>query len=244
MRLVSRAVVLLLLPAFVERADAQGPATSTAITRTFELRARPGFESQLDEGYRRHLDWHRGAGERWAWYLWEVTNGDRAGLYVDGTFGHAWADFDASVDPPGDAANNDLNVEPFATRAANHVWRLRPELRGLAVDPEKAPLVLRSEYRVRAGGESAFESALGRLRSVADAPYAVFELVSGGESPTYVVWMPAETWSQAGTVSDRMAGVMRTLAASAAMTRAELWRFRPDLSLCRAAMSGCHATLR
>src|SRR5438105_4346751 len=140
MRLVSRAVVLLLLAAFVERADAQAAATSTAITRTFELRARPGFENQLDEGYRRHLDWHRGAGERWAWYLWEVTNGDRAGWYVDGTFGHAWADFDSSVDPPGDAANNDLNVEPFATRAANQDWRLRPELSGLAVDPEKAPL--------------------------------------------------------------------------------------------------------
>ena len=244
MRLTSRAVLLLFLTAFVERADAQGSATPTSIARTFELRARAGFDNQLDDGYRRHLDWHRGAGERWAWYLWEVANGDRAGLYVDGTFGHAWADFDAPVDPAGDGANNNLNVEPFAVRFANHVWRSRPDLSGGAVDPEKAPLVFRSEYRVRAGGEAAFESAIARLRAIASAPYTVFELVSGGELPTYVVWMPAESWAQAGALADRVAAVTRGLSASAEMSRAELWRLRRDLSLCRAAASGCYATLR
>lgn len=244
MRLSPPVAGLLLLATVVSRVDAQGAATSTSVARTFELRARPGFDTQLDDGYRRHLDWHRGAGDRWAWYLWEVANGDRAGLYVDGTFGHAWADFDAPVDPAGDGANNELNVEPFAIRFANHVWRSRPDLSGGAVDPEKGPLVFRSEYRVRAGAETAFESALVRLRASAAVPYAVFELVSGGKLPTYVVWMPADSWAQAGALVDRVVPVMRSLSASAEVARAELWRFRRDLSLCRAAASRCYATLR
>jgi hypothetical protein len=218
---------------------------SADITRTFELRARGGLARQLDDGYRRHLDWHAAAGERWAWYLWEVTNGERAGLYVDGTLAHAWADFDAAVNPPGDRADNDVNVDPFATRAANHVWRFRPELSGASVDPETAPLVLRTEYHVGRGAEGTFVSTLQQLRaSAATRPYAVYELVSGGELPTYVLWVPAATWVDAGAFADRIAPITRALATDAEHVRAELWRFRPDLSLCRTAAARCHGTLR
>jgi hypothetical protein len=125
-RLTLATLTALALGAAPDVAPAQRAAAGgAAIARTFELRARDGLARQLDDGYRRHLDWHAAAGDRWAWYLWEVTNGERAGLYVDGTFGRAWGDFDAPVDPPGDAADNAVNVDPFAIRAANHAWRLR-----------------------------------------------------------------------------------------------------------------------
>jgi hypothetical protein len=214
------------------------------VARTFELRARDGFTHQADDGYRRHLDWHAGAGDRWTWYLWEVTNGERTGLYVDGTFAHAWADFDAAVDPRGDAADNALNVDPFGTRGANQVWRLRPELGGAPVDLEIARLGLRTEYQVRADADTAFATSLERLRAIAGTrPYAVYELVSGGERPTYVVWVSAATWADAGAFTDQTAAVTRALATSAVRVRAELWRFRPDLSLCRSAEARCHGTL-
>ncbi|MEP6730694.1 MAG: hypothetical protein ABJE10_08650 [bacterium] len=214
------------------------------IARTFELRAREGFDRQLDEGYRRHLDWHAGAGEPWGWYLWEITNGARAGLYVDGTFGHAWADFDTSVDPPGDSNDNELNVEPFAVRAANQLWRIRPELGGNAVDPESAALVMRTEYSVSSRADSSFVVALGRLRAaVGTRPYSVFELLNGGELRTYVVWIPVASWAQVGAFTDQTADITRALSESAERSRAELWRFRRDLSLCRSASARCHGTL-
>jgi hypothetical protein len=214
------------------------------VARTFELRPRAGVGAQLDDGYRGHLDWHARAGERWAWYLWEVLNGERAGLYVDGTFGHAWGDFDASVDPAGDGADGARNVEPFVTRPADHTWRLRPDLGGAPVDLEASRLVSRVEYRVRAGGDAAFAAALRRLRAAAGPrPYAVYELVSGGERPTYVVWTPAATWADLGQVAERTDDAVRALASAASWARAELWRFRPDLSLCRTAAAGCHSTL-
>jgi hypothetical protein len=177
--------------------------------------------------------------------MWTVTNGERAGLYLDGTFGHAWADFDAAVDPPGDRADNGANVDPFTTRGANHVWRLRPELGGLPVDPEKAPMVMRTEYRVRPGARKELDAAFRRLREVARGrEYDVFELVSGGELSTYVLWVPVATWSDAGDFTGRASDVLQALAAGAESTRAELWRFRADMSICRSAQSKCHGTVR
>ena len=207
--LIPALVVTLASGAMVRAAGAQ------SVARTFELRARAGMERQLDAGYRRHLDWHVTAGDRWAWYLWEVTNGARAGLHVDGTFGHAWSEFDGAVNPSGDEADNDLNVEPFAARGANHVWRLRSDLGGEVVDPEAAPRVLHTEYRVRPDGASTFEAALRRLRAPLGArAYAVHELVTGGETPTYVLWVPVTSWADAGAVADT-ADVLRALAADA-----------------------------
>lgn len=228
-------------PARVLAQDA--PARRT-IARTFEIHANEGSTRQFEDGYRRHLEWHTRAGDPWAWYMWEVSDGERSGLYVDGTFGHAWSDFDAAVDPPGDGADNEVNVDPFTTRAANHVWRLRPELGGLQVDPEAAPMVLRTEYRVGSGAREEFDDALRRLRSVAgDRPYAVFELVSGGEPPTYVLWVPVATWSDAGDFAERTSDIIKLLAARAEHTRTERWLFRPDMSICRSAKSKCHATV-
>jgi hypothetical protein len=219
-------------------------AAHAQIARTFELRARPGYEAQLDDGYRRHLDWHVAAGDRWVWYLWQVTNGERAGLYVDGTFGRAWKDFDAAVDPRGDAADNDRNVDPFATREANETWRLRPDLGAGVVDLERGALVLRTEYRVRPGAAAAFARALVRLRAErGERPFAVFERVTGGAGATYVVWVPAGSWAELGAFADAAAGARSALADAAEPVRDELWRFRPDLSVCLRTESRCHATL-
>lgn len=221
------------------------PAVAAPVARTFELRPRDGFAPQLDDGYRRHLDWHVRAGERWAWYLWEVVTGERSGLYVDGTFGHTWGDFDASVDPAGDRADGARNVEPFVTRPTNHVWQLRPDLGGAPVDLEAARFVLRTEYRMRPGTSAPFLAALGQLRAAAGSrPYAVYELVTGGAPTTYVVWLPAATWADAGRIAESVADAQQRLTAASDWARAEMWRFRADLSLCRDAAARCHRTLQ
>ena len=235
-------------------ASAQASGAGGGAARTFELRPREGLVRQFGDGYRRHLDWHRRAGERWVWYLWQVVDGDRAGLLVDGTFGRTWGDFDAAVDPAGDAADNAVNVEPYVVRAANQAWRSRPDLGGRPVDLEAAPFGVRTEYRVRPGADASFVAALRRLRVASGVcAYAVYELVSGGDSPTYVLWVPARTWAAVADAAELAAVIggggrrdTRThyaLAEASQQVRRELWRFRPDLSICRAPAAGCHRTL-
>ena len=73
-----------------------------------------GQAARFEAGYKKHLQWHTGAGDKWNWYGWFIVSGDRAGEFVDATFGHEWSDLDHRVDPAGDGADNDLHTEPFA----------------------------------------------------------------------------------------------------------------------------------
>ena len=54
----------------------------------------------------------------------------------------------------------------------------------------------------------------------------------------------AATWADAGRIADRTASAARELTDASTWGRAELWRFRPDMSLCRASATHCRATLR
>src|SRR5579875_662391 len=90
--------------------------------------AKPGLAKEMEEGYKRHLDWHRRNGDWWAWEGWTITSGDRFGYFVDGTFFHTWKDLDHRVAPEEDAADNAKNVAPYGS------------IRSLSVYDELLPL--------------------------------------------------------------------------------------------------------
>lgn len=72
-----------------------------------------GLEQKFETGYKQHLLWHKTNGDKWSWYGWYIISGPRNGLFVDATFNHNWNDFDSSVNPSGDAADNQLHTVPF-----------------------------------------------------------------------------------------------------------------------------------
>src|SRR6476660_1106439 len=92
------------------------------------LAPKPGMQKDLEEGYKRHLEWHRSNADKWTWYGWIVTTGPRFGYLVDGTFDHEAADFDTPVSPAEDAADNAKNVFPYASVAGTAFYRMRPDL--------------------------------------------------------------------------------------------------------------------
>lgn len=75
---------------------------------------RNGQTAAFETGYKKHLVWHQSNGDTWSWYGWYFISGPRYGQFLDATFGHAWRDFDHRVNPTGDGADNQLNVEPYA----------------------------------------------------------------------------------------------------------------------------------
>ncbi|MND67052.1 hypothetical protein D3C80_584570 [compost metagenome] len=75
----------------------------------------PGQDQSFENGYKKHLTWHKANNDPWSWYGWFISSGPRCGQFVDATFDHSWGDFDHSVKPGEDMADNELHVFPFAT---------------------------------------------------------------------------------------------------------------------------------
>lgn len=69
----------------------------------------------FQRGYLQHLKWRKTAGDPWEWYAWYITSGPRIGWFIEGTFSHAWSDFDGRpVDPSEENTSLNQSVLPFA----------------------------------------------------------------------------------------------------------------------------------
>src|SRR3712207_695819 len=117
---------LVLFSVSIISAKAQAPAGLAA--RIVVIKPKDGMQKQFEEGYKRHLEWHRRNHDPWAWYGWQVVAGSRLGYFIDGTFGHRWEDFGAPVGPAEDAADNALNVAPYGDFLSLAHYVLRPEV--------------------------------------------------------------------------------------------------------------------
>ena len=209
-----------------------------------------GVDARFDEGYRKHLEWHRGKRDPLAWYGWYVTSGERAGMFIDGSFGAPFAAFDRRVDPAGDAADAARNVTPFATPAFRASYRLRREFStGFPLEqwqPSRNVQVFR--YTLHPGAGRRFEAVLRalheQLQQDRDAPmHTWYELVSGGPSPGYLLMVARDDWQSYDSHGDGMeallaavedagrgAGLLDEYAASVTSVESEGWSYREDLS--------------
>lgn len=217
----------------------------------FEYRIPAGQADAFDEAYRRHLSWHRQAGDPLNWFGWYVATGERVGLFVDGTFGIPFASFDARVDPKGDAADFEATVGRLAIPASRLVYRLRPDLSTARTleDAKPSGTVEVTHLHGRPGSADRIEEALRRIRksmtgdSIAPA-FTWYQLVAGGEQPGYLLMIPREGWrdyeqdprSGLDLLLGRVTPDGRSEAASilrndVVRQTSETWSYRADLSL-------------
>lgn len=238
--------LLLLALALAAPAAAQIPASirdSGDAAHLFAYWPKKGMEERFDEGYRTHLQWHRGKRDPLVWYGWYVYDGERAGLFVDGSFGAPFAAFDHRVDPAGDGADGARNVTPYADTAFRASYRLRRELStGFPLEqwkPSKRIQVY--TYTLRAGTRARFERALSAARASlskrAGAPaHTWYEKVSGGTAPEYMLMVARDGWKSYDgddAALDDLVGPDRLQDMTAAVeeVRVETWLYREDLSL-------------
>ena len=84
--LVAIVMPLVLSLALVRAASGQ----SGNVARIVVWQIKPGMDRDFEEGYKRHLQWHRDNHDTWTWRGWILGSGDRVDYFVDGTFFHAW----------------------------------------------------------------------------------------------------------------------------------------------------------
>lgn len=226
-------------------ASAAAPAKDASAAHFYFYRPAAGKSDAFEQGYRRHLEWHRRHRDPLVWYAWTVEDGARAGQFVDASVGEPFAAFDRRVDPAGDGADAVANFMPFATPLAWPTYVLLRELStGVPLEQRQPGATMQvTVFHVRPGGEPRFERAMlaarRALQALPDAPpHTWYRLVVGGEAPQYMLLVSRENWASydrfSRNVSSLLAGDGAALADYAAVVRSsdtETWRYRPELSL-------------
>ncbi|WP_075793394.1 hypothetical protein [Massilia putida] len=215
--IVAALALAALSPAFAQ----QG---SPSYARMVVIVPKPGQADAFEKGYERHLQWHRGAKDTWTWYGWTFVLGNRINLFMDGTFGHAAADFDAAVQPAADAADNNVNVAPYADFVSHGIYQRVDAMSTGEPLPDASPFLSMTTYHIRPGQEAAFEQAVARERGTA-ARQTWYRLQAGGEVPQYVLMRAVPTFGAAATL-----GTPYPLSGLVDRVDNELLRYRPNLS--------------
>ena len=174
---------------------AQVPLTEPGpYARIVTIVPKPGQAAAFDAGYVRHIEWHRANGDPWTWYGWSFVLGARLGQFMDGTFGHAAADFDRPVDPAGDGADNRANVLPYADFGTHGVYRRVENGGGGATAPDTSAYLILSTYEVEPDQAGAFEKAIAAHRGGGASWY---RLILGGRGSVYLQMQGAAGWAEA-----------------------------------------------
>jgi hypothetical protein len=203
---------------------AVSPAWAQSYARMVVIVPKPGQAEAFEKGYERHLQWHKGVQDPWTWYGWTFVLGNRINRFMDGTFGHAAADFDAAVQPAADAADNNVNVVPYADFVSHGIYQRMDAMGTGEPLPDASPFLSMTTYHIHPGQEAAFEQAVARERGGA-ARQTWYRLQAGGDAPQYVLMRAMASFGAAATL-----GTPYTLSGLVDRVDNELLRYRPNLS--------------
>jgi hypothetical protein len=166
----------------------RGPYARIAIMRAIE-----GHAVEWEEGYIRHLQWHRQVNDPFKWYSYSVwASSDRQRWIVYATFGHAAASLSNPIQPAEDERDNLVNVLPHAQFAGNWIYEFLPALSRGDANGVPTP-TLRAELTtvdVTLGNASAFETALAAEQSKLRGETLWYRMVLGGSPQNYLRLRP------------------------------------------------------
>lgn len=157
------------------------------------LRPHDGDTVDFEAGYIRHLEWHRQAKDAWTWYGWTVWAGERQRWLVYATFGHSAASLDSPVSPADDERDNVSNVTPHGQFLGHGLYEFLPALSQGTGVPQPTARVEMTTVELTAGGETAFENALGAARSSMRGETLWYRMIAGGTAPRYARLRPRAT---------------------------------------------------
>jgi hypothetical protein len=201
-------------------------------------RPKVGQESAFETGYKKHLGWHRSAGDKWSWYGWDVISGPRDGAFIDATFDHAWSDLDSPVNPDGDGADDALHVDPFG----EFQYRFKvAQLKDLSISSADS---LRSKYlrllTLTVADPQNGTKLVSELREIYRTKHKVqtfipFKIVDGGNLNQIIVAIGFSSWEEYGrseSVGQEIAEIEARLKLKIVeSTTSDTLAFRADMSL-------------
>jgi len=180
------------LPALLDSQTPQNHQAPGPYARIGIMRARDqGHSVDLEEGYIRHLEWHRQAKDPFAWYSYSRwASSERQGWIIYATFGHTAEELRNPVSPAEDDRDASITLSPHVQYTGNAIYEFLPSLsRGNGVPTP----TLRAEYttlELNFGAGRAFETALAAEQPKLRGETLWYRLVVGGNAPGYVRLRP------------------------------------------------------
>ena len=182
----------------------------------------------FEEGYIRHLEWHRQAKDKFNWYSYSFgSSTDRQRWIIYATFGHTSTELSNPVSPAEDQRDATLNI-PHVQYMGSSIYEFLPALsRGNSVP---SPL-LKAEYttvEVNFGEAKAFEAALASEQSGLQGETLWYRMVEGGGMSRYIRLRPRASLENildqrsGQTLPDKVRG-------SVSKMTVEILNLRPDM---------------
>jgi hypothetical protein len=166
----------------------RGPYARIAIMRAID-----GHGVEWEEGYIRHLEWHRRVKDPFNWYSYSVwASTERQRWIVYATFGHAASSLSNSILPADDERDNLLNVLPHAQFLGNWIYEYLPAVsRGNSYGvPTPTARAECTTVELTPGSGRAFEATIAAEQSTLRGETLWYRMVVGGDGPRYVRLRP------------------------------------------------------
>jgi hypothetical protein len=165
---------------------------------------RTAQEQNFEEGYKKHLTWHKDNGDKWSWYGWYFISGPRAGQFFDATFDHSWTEFDKAVNPAGDRADNALHTEPFADFIEGMKMMKLSHLSIENANGLKTRLLRYITINISdvAQAEKVIDKLKRSYQSAGITSFYTFQPVDGVSLNHYIIFIGAKTWEEFGKTSN------------------------------------------
>lgn len=236
-----------LLYTFAPAAPAQAQGGNLA--QIFFNKVKPGVQAQYEAGRQRHMSWHKAKGDSWAWFTWEVVTGENTGMYVIGSFDHAFKDFDGRDDfQAADGADVAMNTGPLVESSTQSLYLHRPDMSAPMTEGSPTKLLQVIHFQVKPESVNDFVDSVKKvLEGAKKTNYPIrpdwYQLFSGGMGPEFVLVYGRTSWAELQppdkTLDAMMeealgkapgAAVLNTLRRAVRYTYSELLSYHPELS--------------
>jgi len=173
------------------------------LCRIYFIKPKPGGEAQLEQGRKKHMQFHKSQNDTWTWTTFAIETGMNTGVYVTSTCGHAWKDFDEWENRMGkaDTADASANLSPFEQSTWNGFYLYRSDMSLAPANSPPPPITAVTIYVLHPGAQTEFTDAIRKINdALAKQPdwpktSSWLQLLNGGEGPTFVLLNSRQNWA-------------------------------------------------
>jgi hypothetical protein len=221
------------------------------VCRIYFVKPKPGSEAQLEQGRKKHMQFHKSQNDTWTWTTFAIETGMNAGVYVTSTCGHTWKDFDDWEKRLGkaDTADGAANMSPHEQASWNGFYLYRSDMSLGAANRPPTPITAVTIYVLHPGAQNEFMDAIKKINdALAKQPdwpktSGWLQLINGGEGPTFVLLNARQNWADFAPLpksvqdvvtetygKDQADSIYKTIRDSTDHLFTESAVYRPDLS--------------